>query len=64
MLKDLLTKISYLSNIMIYYGYLHEWAELFNQLCKETRKEFNLKNFGIVNVIMKHKNFKWKLEIK
>ena len=64
MLKDLLTKISYMSNIMVYYGYLHEWAELFNQLWKQTKQEFNIKSFGVVNVIMKHENFKWKLEFK
>ena len=64
MLQVLLTKISYMSNIMVYYGFMHEWAELFKQLWKKSRNEFDTKTSGIVNVIMKNSNFKCKLEFK
>ena len=39
--KILATKISYISNIMTYYGYVHEWAELYRQLCKDSRTEWD-----------------------
>ena len=30
--RILATKISYISNIMVFYGYIHEWAELLDAL--------------------------------
>ena len=29
--------MSYMGNIMAYYGYLHEWAELFGCIWRENR---------------------------
>ena len=43
---------------------MHEWAELFKQLWKKSRNEFDTKISGIVNVIMRNSNFKCKLEFK
>ena len=43
---------------------MHEWAELFKQLWKKSRNEFDTKTSGIVNVIMKNSNFKCKLKFK
>ena len=55
----LATKISYISNIMVYYGYVHEWAELYKQLWKDSKNEWD-KNFHIiVKIIKKHKNSRW-----
>ena len=62
--KILATKISYISNIMVYYGYVHECAELYLQLCKDSRSEFNKNSHTITNIIMKHKNSRWKMEFK
>ena len=58
-----MTKISFMSKIMVYYGYLHEVANLFNQLWRKSQKEFREEAFGIVNVIMKD-SFKCKLKFK
>ena len=62
--KILATKISYISNIMIYYGYVHECAELYRQLCKDSRSEWDKNSHIIVKVIMKHKNSRWNMEFK
>ena len=43
---------------------MHEWAELFKQLWKKSRNEFDTKTSGIVNVIMRNSKFKCKLEFK
>ena len=59
--KKLVTKISYTSNIMVYYGYVHEWAELYRQLCKESRTEWDRNLNIIVKVIMNNKNSKWRV---
>ena len=62
--KILVTKISYISNIMVYYGFIHEWAELYRQLCKDSREEWDKNVNIIVKVIMKHKNSRCKMEFK
>ena len=62
--KILSTKMSYISNIMIYYGYVHEWAELYRQLWRDSRKEWDKNANIIVKVILKNKNFRCKMEFK
>ena len=62
--KTLATKIAYISNIIVYYGYMHEWAELYRQLCKESRNEWDKNARAIVKVVMKHKNSRCILEFK
>ena len=49
---------------MVYYGYVHECAELYGQLWSESREEWNRSVNIIVNVIMKYKNFRIKMEFK
>ena len=60
----LATKISYISNIMVYYGYVHEWAELYWKLSKTSKNVWNQNENIIINVIMKHKNSKCKMKFK
>ena len=62
--KILATKISYISQIMIYFGYIHEWAELYRQLCRDSREEWNSKSNAIFKVIMKNKDSRFKMFIK
>ena len=62
--RILATKIAYISNIMIYYGYVHEWAELYKQLCSDSREEWNKNAKAIVKVIMKDTNLRCKLDFK
>ena len=62
--KTLAIKIAYISNIIVYYGYMHEWAELYRQLCKESRNEWDKNARAIVKVVMKHKNSRCILEFK
>ena len=62
--KILATKISYISQIMIYFGYIHEWAELYRQLCRDSREEWNSKSYAIFKVIMKNKDSRYKMLIK
>ena len=62
--KILATKISYISQIMVYFGYIHEWAELYRQLWKDSREEWNSKSGAIFKVIMKNKDSRFKMLIK
>ena len=62
--RMLATKIAYISNIMVYYGYIHECAELYRELSKDSREEWDKNVKAIVNVIMKHKNSRCNLEFK
>ena len=62
--RILATKINYISNIIVYYGYIHEWAELYRQLCRESREEWDKNANIIVKVIMKHKSLRCKMEFK
>ena len=52
----LATKILHISRIMIYFGYAHECAELYLQLCKDSRCEWNNNIRNIIKAIMRHKN--------
>jgi hypothetical protein len=63
-LKVLVTKISYISHLMKYYGYLHESAELFLQLNRASRMEWESNLKGIVQVIMSHPQSKMIMEIQ
>jgi hypothetical protein len=63
-LKILVTKISYISHLMKYYGYLHESAELFLQLNRASRMEWESNLKGIVQVIMSHPQSKMIMEIQ
>eukprot|EP00345_Euplotes_harpa_P009641 CAMPEP_0168348112 /NCGR_PEP_ID=MMETSP0213-20121227/19478_1 /TAXON_ID=151035 /ORGANISM="Euplotes harpa, Strain FSP1.4" /LENGTH=159 /DNA_ID=CAMNT_0008357503 /DNA_START=47 /DNA_END=523 /DNA_ORIENTATION=+ len=49
---------------MVYYGYMHECAELYKQLCKASRAEWNKNNAAIVRVIMKHRQSRFRMEVK
>ena len=62
--KILATKISYISQIMVYFGYIHEWAELYRQLWRDSREEWNSKSGAIFKVIMKNKDSRFKMLIK
>ena len=62
--KILATKISYISQIMVYFGYIHEWAELYRQLWRDSREEWNSKSSAIFKVIMKNKDSRFKMLIK
>jgi len=59
----LLKRISYISLIMKYYGYIHEWAELFKQLCKDSKQEWDKNQRAIVEVIMKHQGSRMNLDV-
>jgi len=61
--KNLLTKISLFSNIIPYYGYIHECAELFSQLSKECRDQWESNIGPILKVIMKHNQCKMIMKI-
>ncbi|CAI2378338.1 unnamed protein product [Moneuplotes crassus] len=50
----ILTKISYISHIVKYYGYIHECAKLFRSLCKASKQEWDKNQRAIVNIIMKN----------
>ena len=49
---------------MVYFGYIHECAELYRQLCKDSRTEWNSKSKSIFKVIMKHKDSRFKILFK
>lgn len=66
--SKLVTAISYMSHIMVYYGYMHEWAELFRQLSKKTRQTFDenvslMFNHAHFKDIVDHKNFRLRMDI-
>ena len=48
----LVTKIALMANIMQFYGYLHECACLFKQLCTDSYAEWNRNLKAIGEVIM------------
>ena len=62
--RILATKISYISQIMVYFGYIHEWAELYRQLWKDSREEWNSKSGAIFKVIMKNKGSRFRMLFK
>ena len=62
--KLLATKISYISHIMIYFGYIHECAELYRQLWKDSREEWNSNSNAIFKIIMKNKDSRLKMLFK
>ena len=53
--SNLVTKMSNMCNIIVYYGYVHECALLFKQLCKKTQKTWDENTKAVIGVIMKHK---------
>ena len=57
----ILTRMSYICNIMVYYGHLHECAEFFRSLCKASKDSWDSNVKAIVKVIMKHENTRFKL---
>ena len=61
--RILATKISYISQIMVYFGYIHEWAELYRQLWRDSREEWNSKSQAIFKVIMRNKNSRFRMLI-
>lgn len=48
---------------MVYYGYVHECAELYRQLSKASREEWDSNLQAIVNVIMNNSQCRFKLEL-
>ena len=49
---------------MVYFGYIHECAELYRQLCRDSRTEWNSKSKSIIKVIMKHKESRFRMQFK
>ena len=60
----IVTKIAYISHVMVYYGFAHEWAELYRQLWKESREEWDKNRNVIAKVIMNNKRMRCKMEFK
>ena len=61
--STIITRFSYMCNILVYYGYVSECAELFRQLSKEWRQVWDDNIDVIHRVIMQNKNFRMKLSI-
>ena len=59
----LVSRISYISNVMVYYGYLHECAGLFRQLCKESREQWDQNLEAITSIIMKYEQCKMVIDL-
>jgi hypothetical protein len=59
----LIAKLSHVSYLVKYYGYFHECAELFRQLTKASRKEWDDNLKPIIDVIMKNEECKLTLII-
>lgn len=59
-----LTKISNFSNIMVYYGYINEWAEFFRLLWKKSKKAWDENEDAIIKVIMDKSASRFRLSIK
>ena len=60
-ISDLVTKMSNMCNIIVYYGYVHECALLFKQLCKKTRDTWDRNTKAVIGVIMKHKSCRFRM---
>ena len=56
--SKMISRINLMSHLVVYYGYLHECAELFRQLWKTSRKEWDNNHKALTEVIMKHEQCK------
>jgi hypothetical protein len=61
--KALISRLCYISFIVKYYGYFHESAELFRQLNKASRKEWDDNLKSIVEVILSNEECKLTLAV-
>jgi hypothetical protein len=63
-ISKLVWHINYFSHILPYLGYIHQSAEIFQNICIKSRKEWEENLVAIIEVILWNPKFKRQIEFK